>query len=199
MVPAFDDLASYFKDRIGFYHYQFSQPEEKVPEKADYQSTFTVYDGGKEIKNYPVTLISSRIEDNEGLILLMIKDLLVANNSDSPRQAKTPYVSAADFQRRVLESARPVIVDFTSATCPPCNMLEPQFEQIAAKDSKLADFYFFDNDRPGNRSIVHQYSALATPTVICFFQGKPQGRFTGAFTSSDFNEGHILLLLQPYL
>jgi thioredoxin 1 len=199
MMPAFDELASHFRDRMGFYRYQLSDPEEKVPQKADYQSTFTIYDGGKEIKNFPVTLISSRIEDNEGLILLLIKDYLFASNSDLPRQANTPYVSAADFQQRVLESARPVIVDFTSATCPPCNMLAPQFKQIAAKDSNLADFYFFDNDNPANRSIVHQYSALATPTVICFFQGKPRGRFTGAYSSSDFNEGHILLLLQPYL
>ena len=199
MMPAFDELASHFKDRIGFYRYQFSQPEEKVPQKANYQSTFTIYDGGKEIKNYPVMQLTDNIKDNEGLILLMIKNFLIATNSDLARQTKTPYVSAADFQQRVLDSTRPVIVDFTSATCPPCNMLAPQFKQIAAQNSNLADFYFFDNDSPVNRSIVYQYSAVATPTVICFFQGKPRGRFTGAFSSSDFNEGRILSLLQPYL
>jgi hypothetical protein len=77
-------------------------------------------------------------------------------------------------------------------------MLEPQFRQIAAKDSKLADFYFFDNDSPANCSLVHEYTTGATPTVICFSQGKPQGSFTGAFSSSDLNEGRILSLLQPY-
>jgi hypothetical protein len=142
MMPAFDELASRLKDKIGFYRYQFSEPEEKFQQKTDYQSTFTLYNGGKEIKNYPVMLCSNRIEDDEGLILLMIKDFVVQNHSDPPRSAGTPYVTAKDFQQRVLESARPVIVDFTSATCPPCIMLEPQFKQIAAKDSNLADFYF---------------------------------------------------------
>jgi thioredoxin 1 len=197
MLPALDELASRFKDKLGFYRYQFSQPEEKLPQKTDYQSTFTVYDGGKEVKNYPVTQLSDSIKDNEGLILLLIKDYLVAHHSNFPRREGAPYVTARDFQQRVLDNARPVIVDFTSATCPPCLMLEPQFKQIAAKDSNLADFYFFDHDSPANRSIIKQYSVSATPTVICFANGKPQGRFSGAFSSSDFNEGRILLLLQP--
>jgi thioredoxin len=198
MMPALDELASRFQDKIGFYRYQFSNPEANVPQKTGYQSTFTVYNGGKELKNYPVTQLSERIEDNEGLILVMIKDFLTADHPDFPRPPRTPSVSAADFQQRVLEDTRPVIVDFTSATCPPCRMLEPQFRQIAAKDSKLADFYFFDNDSPANRSLVHQFSAGVTPTVICFYQGKPRGKFSGAFSSIDFNEGRILSLLQPY-
>ncbi len=198
LMPALDELASRFQNKIGFYRYQFSNPEDNVPRKTAYESTLTVYDGGKEIKNYPVMQMSDKVEDNEGLILVLIKNYLIANNSGFPRPGKTPFVSSFDFQRRVLEDARPVIVDFTSATCPPCRMLEPQFRQIAAKDSSLADFYFFDNDSPANLSIVNQYSARTTPTVICFFQGKPQGRFTGAFGSPDLNEGRILSLLQPY-
>ncbi|HUA38372.1 MAG TPA: thioredoxin family protein [Candidatus Sulfopaludibacter sp.] len=198
MMPALDELAARFQDKMGFYRYQFSNPEENVPQKTGYESTFTVYNGGKETKNYPVTVLSDKVADNEGLILLLIKDFLMTDHPDVPRQSGTPYVSAADFQPRVLEAARPVIVDFTSATCPPCLMLEPQFRQIAARNSKLADFYFFDNDSPANRALVRQYSSGATPTVICFFQGKPQGSFSGAFNVSDFNEGRILSLLQPY-
>jgi thioredoxin 1 len=198
MMPALDELASRFKDKLGFYRYQFSDPEEKLSSKTDYQSTFTIYNDGKEIKNYPVTQFASAIDVNEGLILLMIKDYVVKNNADLPRQEATPYVTAADFPQHVLASARPVIVDFTSAYCPACEMLQPQFKQIAAKDSNLADFYFFDNNSPANHSIVNQYFASATPTVMLFYMGKPQGRFSGAFSSSDLNEGHILWLLQSY-
>jgi thioredoxin 1 len=199
MLPALDELASRFKDKLGFYRYQFSQPEAKLPQKTDYQSTFTVYDRGKEVKNYPVTILSDSIKDNEGMILLLIKDYLVARHSNFRHWEGARYVTAGTFQQRVLDNARPVIVDFTSATCPPCLMLEPQFKQIAAKDSNLADFYFFDHDSPANRSIVNQYSVSATPTVMCFFNGKPQGSFSGAFNNSDLNEGRILSLLQPCL
>jgi thioredoxin 1 len=198
LMPALDELASRFQDKIGFYRYQFSEPEEKVPQRTQYESSFTIYDGGKEIRNYPVVQLAEKMEDNEGLILLMIKDYLVANNSGFPHAGKSPFVRAINFQKEVLENSRPVIVDFTSSTCPPCRVLEPQFRQIAARDSCLADFYFIDNDNPGNDSIVRQYSARATPTVICFYQGEPQGRFTGAFNSADLNEGRILSLLQPY-
>ena len=198
MMPAFDELASRFKDRLGFYRYQLSNPEEKLPQKMDSESTFSIYDGGKEIRNFPVRYLANRIDDNEGLILLMLKDYLVANNSDFPHPQGTPYVTAEDFQQRVLECDRPVIVDFTSATCPPCLMLAPQFKQIATKNSNLADFYFFDNDLPANRSIVHQYHAVATPTVMLFYKGESQGSFSGAFSISSFNEGRILWLLQPF-
>lgn len=199
MMPALDELASRFKDRMGFYRYQFSDPEQNVPQKTDYQSMFTIYDGGKEIKSYPVMQMSDRLQDNEGLILVMIKKYLVANNSVAPHWTGVPYLSGEDFQQRVLESGHPVIVDFTSAACPPCQMLMPQYKQIAAKNSQLADFYFLDNDSPANRTIVHQYSVSATPTVMLFYDGKAQGRFSGAFNNSDFNEGRILSLLQPYL
>jgi thioredoxin 1 len=199
MLPALDELASRFKDKMGFYRYQFSNPEQNVPKKTDYESMFTIYDGGKEIKSYPVMQMSDRLQDNEGLILVMIRNYLVPNNSIVPHWAGVPYVTGGDFQQRVLESGRPVIVDFTSATCPPCQMLVPQYKQIAAKDSQLADFYFLDNDSPVNRSIVHQYSVFATPTVMLFVNGKPEGRYSGAFNSPDFNEGRILSLLQPYL
>lgn len=199
MMPAFDELASRFKDRMGFYRYQFSHPEQHVPQKAEYQSMFTIYNSGKEIKNYPVMQMSEHLQDNEGLILVMIKNYLIANNSNAVQPAGVPFITGADFQQRVLDSRRPVIVDFTSATCPPCRMLVPQYKQIAAKDSHLADFYFLDHDSPANRSIVRQYSVSATPTVMLFYNGKAQGRFSGAFNNSDFNEGRILSLLQPYL
>ncbi|HKW30016.1 MAG TPA: thioredoxin family protein [Verrucomicrobiae bacterium] len=199
MMPAFDELASRFKDRIGFYRYQFSEPEQNLPQKMNYQSMFTIYAGGKEVRSYPVTQMSDRRQDNEGLILVMIKKYLVANQTDAVRPGAVPFITAEDFQQRVLDSTRPVIVDFTSAMCPPCQMLKPQYNQIAAKDSELADFFFLDHDSPANYSVVHQYSVSATPTVILFYNGKPQGQFSGAFSSSDFNEGRILSLLQPYL
>jgi thioredoxin 1 len=199
MMPAFDELASHFKDKLKFCRYQLSDPEQKVPQKAGYESTFTVYDGGKEIRNCPVMQLSESLRDNEGMILVLIKNYLMAGNSDSAARAGAVYVTAGDFQQRVLDSSRPVIVDFTSAMCPPCRTLEPQFKQFASKDSPAADFYFVDHDNPANHSIVHQYSVSATPTVMLFVNGKPQGRFSGAFGSSDFNEGRILMLLQPYL
>src|SRR6516162_4488934 len=46
LMPALDELASRFQDKIGFYRYQFSEPEEKVPQRTQYESSFTIYDGG---------------------------------------------------------------------------------------------------------------------------------------------------------
>lgn len=199
MMPALDKVASHFKDKLSFFRYQLSDPEQKMPQKANCESTFTIYDGGKEIRNYPVMQLSGSVKDDEGLIMVFIKNYLIAGPSGQPSATGAAYVTADDFQTRVLGSSRPVIVDFTSAMCPPCRMLEPQFKQFASQDSQVADFYFCDHDSPANYPLARQYSVSATPTVMLFVNGQPQGRYSGAFENSDFNEGRILLLLQPYL
>lgn len=198
-LPAMDNVASHYKDKLQFFRYRLSNPEQKMPQKFGSESTFTIYDGGKEIRNYPNPPRSGKEADNEGVILVLIKDYLLPTRSDSTEPVDATYITADDFQQRVLQSSRPVIVDFTAAYCPPCRTLEPQFKQIAAQDSTAADFYFFDHANPANASIVSQYHVTATPTVILFFNGQPQGKFAGAFDISMLNEGRILKLLQPYL
>lgn len=67
-----------------------------------------------------------------------------------------------------------------------------------SQDSKVADFYFLDHANPANFPITGQYHVTATPTVMLFVNGQPQGRYSGAYDNSDLAEGQILRLLQPY-
>ena len=45
--------------------------------------------------------------------------------------AEMQYVTETDFQNEVLDSAEPVLVDFTATWCPPCKMLDPVVKQLA--------------------------------------------------------------------
>ena len=51
--------------------------------------------------------------------------------------AKILNVNESDFQKEVLESKVPVIVDFYAAWCGPCKMLGPILEEIAEETDKV--------------------------------------------------------------
>ncbi|MBQ7603665.1 MAG: thioredoxin [Clostridia bacterium] len=46
-------------------------------------------------------------------------------------------VTSATFQKEVLESDKPVLVDFNAAWCGPCRMLKPVIDEIAAENSDI--------------------------------------------------------------
>jgi len=45
--------------------------------------------------------------------------------------AELEHVSSADFNQQVIQSAEPILVDFTAVWCGPCKMLEPVLKQLA--------------------------------------------------------------------
>src|SRR5579871_649173 len=78
LMPAFDKAALRYKDKLQFFRYQLSNPEQKMPQKFGEECTFTIYDGGKEIRNFPNPPYSAKDVDDEGVILVFLKDYLLA-------------------------------------------------------------------------------------------------------------------------
>jgi thioredoxin 1 len=89
-----------------------------------------------------------------------------------------PGVTDASFADEVLASRLPVLVDFTSDWCPPCRMVAPVLEQIAAEHGeKLRIVSVNVDDNPETQAA---YRVLATPTLILFQAGEPVKSLVGA-------------------
>ncbi len=86
-------------------------------------------------------------------------------------------VTDADFQQRVLDSTKPVLVDFWAEWCGPCRMLAPVVEQVASEfgDSLTVAKLDVDNNP---RSSMH-YGVQSIPTLILFKDGKEVKRLVG--------------------
>ena len=88
------------------------------------------------------------------------------------------YIGSDAFEETVLKSPIPVIVDFFSDDCPPCDVLAPIYEKMAEKyDGHIKFIKIF---RQENRELAAGLNVSGSPTVLFFKDGREVGhRLTG--------------------
>ena len=86
-------------------------------------------------------------------------------------------VTDATFTTEVLESEKPVLVDFTAAWCPPCRAMNPILDEIAASRD---DLRIVKLDVDDNQAVAAQYGVLSMPTFMVFEHGAPVGQIVGS-------------------
>jgi thioredoxin 1 len=91
-------------------------------------------------------------------------------------------VSDSTFEKDVLQSDKPVLVDFWAEWCAPCRMLAPTVEAVAEKYATSARVVKLNVD--DNPSVSQRYGIKGIPTLILFRRGKEEERVVGA-TSKD--------------
>ena len=79
-------------------------------------------------------------------------------------------VTDQDFQATVLESDKPVVVDFTAAWCAPCRVMGPVLEELAAERE---DLRFVKIDVDENQQTTARYGVMSMPTFMVFDGGDP--------------------------
>jgi len=89
-----------------------------------------------------------------------------------------------DFDRRVLDADRPVLVDFYSDRCGPCRRLAPTIEKLAEEyEGRLRVVKVDVEDAP---QIASQYGVRAIPDVALFIDGEITHRWTGNRPASHY-------------
>jgi thioredoxin len=96
------------------------------------------------------------------------------------------------FADDVLSSTLPVLVDFTATWCPPCVMIKPVLERIAADEADRLRVVTLDVDE--NPVVTARYEVLGMPTLALFVGGEVVARFMGAKPRTA-----ILNIIEPHL
>ncbi len=87
-------------------------------------------------------------------------------------------IGAQDYEREVLAADEPVVLDFYSTECPPCEALAPKFEAVAGQFAGKVRFVKIF--RQGNRELATRLGVTGSPTLVFYEGGREVGaRMTG--------------------
>ena len=109
--------------------------------------------------------------------------------------AEIKVVTDATFDEMVINSERPVLVDFWATWCGPCKMVAPEMEKIAAKYDGAVDVVKVDVD--ANPGLSQKYGIMSIPTIAFFRPGqqpmgvvgfRPMEQLEQQFGLADFNK-----------
>ncbi|HHB52456.1 MAG TPA: thioredoxin [Saprospiraceae bacterium] len=95
-------------------------------------------------------------------------------------------VTDATFEEVVLQSDKPVFVDFWAAWCGPCRMIHPIMDQISEEYNGRAIVAKVDVD--SNQKFAAEYGVRNIPTVILFKDGKQFAKQVGVASKSVYVE-----------
>lgn len=80
-------------------------------------------------------------------------------------------ITESNFKDEVLNSSKPVLVDFWAEWCGPCRMLAPVIEEIAAEKSKTLKVGKVNVDE--EPALATQFGIVSIPMLVLFKDGKP--------------------------
>ena len=103
-----------------------------------------------------------------------------------------PVVGEQDFERDVLRSELPVLIDFYADWCAPCKTVEPEVEALARELEGKAKVVKVDIDK--SKRIATTLRIQAVPTFMVFHRGRPVAAEQGVLRRQQLRE-----LVEPFL
>lgn len=91
-----------------------------------------------------------------------------------------------NFASEVLQSDRPVLVDFWAAWCGPCRMVSPIVEELVGEYDGRAKVCKLDVDSA--QKTAQEYGIRSIPTLLIFREGKVADQVIGAVPKSQITE-----------
>lgn len=95
---------------------------------------------------------------------------------------KVKQIKDTTFDKEVLESSKPVLVDFWAPWCGPCRMVGPVIDEIASEYSDSIKVVKVNTDE--NPSTAASYGIRSIPTLLIFDEGDVVDTIIGAIPKS---------------
>ncbi|MEK6753161.1 MAG: thioredoxin [Chloroflexota bacterium] len=93
-------------------------------------------------------------------------------------------MNKSEFQKKISESEKPVIVDFWATWCGPCMMTKPILEKLAKEYGDSVHFMPVNAD--DSHEVLEQFRVFGIPTVVTVRDGKEVGRVTGVQNEAGY-------------
>jgi thioredoxin len=105
-------------------------------------------------------------------------------------------IATSEFEAEVLRAPQPVVLDFFSTECPPCEALAPKFEAVA--EQFAGRVRFLKIFRQGNRELATKLGVSGSPTLIFFAGDREVGaRMSGEDIKRSALKAAVEAMLAP--
>ena len=101
-------------------------------------------------------------------------------------EKKYVKLNEENFEREVLESSEPVLVDFWADWCQPCHAMAPAIEDLASEFEGSGKVGKLDVEE--NPALAEQFSIHSIPSLLFFEDGKEVDRVTGVVSKEVLAE-----------
>ncbi len=97
--------------------------------------------------------------------------------------ARVETVTSNDIESKVLRVRGPVVLDFYQASCPPCHVLEPRLERVAAQYRGRVPVFRVDIDR--GLAVAERFRVMSIPPVLVLRDSREVERLDGFINEPD--------------
>ncbi len=112
-------------------------------------------------------------------------------SSDFQYGLRTKWLRSTQFKKiknmssfnEIIQSEKPVLVDFFATWCGPCQMLAPILTEVKTNLGERISIIKIDVDK--NQAVAAQYQVRGVPTMILFQNGKQLWRQSGVLSKED--------------
>jgi len=93
-------------------------------------------------------------------------------------------MNITEFQKRISEAEKPIVVDFWANWCVPCKITKPILEKLATEYNDKVEFLPIDADI--SHHVLEHFNVIGIPTVLTIRNGEVLSRITGAQNEASY-------------
>lgn len=92
-------------------------------------------------------------------------------------------ITSENYEKEVLESDKPVLIDFYADWCGPCRMMGPIIDEIAEEKGETIKVGKVNVDE--NQDLAMKYGVMTIPTIAIIKNGEVEKTFVGVRSKSE--------------